>query len=155
MVCPRPILHSLLATTLSLYSLRVTVSKLPLLPYLVLKEYSYIRWTHSRPIGRQNIFLLRLCRIYLLPWDTYSWVIFCCCFRRLSVKMYCSELALLLLYIPEYFLVRVYIDVFHDIIFSYALTTTWTLTFGYIKCISYVAFNDSFLNIVFGQYFRQ
>ena len=52
--------------------------------------------------------------------------------------------------------IRVYIEVFlHDIIFSYSLTATQTLSFGYIKWTPYVAFTDSFLYIVFGQYARQ
>ena len=45
-------------------------------------------------------------------------------------------------------------DVFHDIIFSYYLTATRTLNFGYIKFPLYVAFTGSFLDVVFGQYFR-
>ena len=61
-----------------------------------------------------------------------------------------------LLYIPEYiFGVRVYIDVFHDIIFSYCLTANVTLTFGYIKWTPDVAFTGSFLDIVFGHYLRK
>ena len=44
---------------------------------------------------------------------------------------------------------------FHGIIFSYSSTATRTLTFGYIKCTPDVAFTVSFLDIVFGQYFRQ
>ena len=43
----------------------------------------------------------------------------------------------------------------HDIIFYYHLTATQTLTFGYIKWNLYVAFNDSFLDIMFGQYVRR
>ena len=65
--------------------------------------------------------------------------------------MYCSELALPLLYIPEYnFLGQVLY-----IIFAYYLTTTRTLTFGYIKWNPDVAFTGSILDILFGQYFRQ
>ena len=44
---------------------------------------------------------------------------------------------------------------FHDIIFSYYLTATRTLNFGYIKWTPDVAFTGSLLDIVFGQYFRQ
>ena len=51
--------------------------------------------------------------------------------------------------------VRFYIDIFHDIVFSYSLTATRTLTFGYIKWNPDVAFTGSFFDIVFGQYFRQ
>ena len=51
--------------------------------------------------------------------------------------------------------VRVYLDIFHDIILCYSLTTTWTLTFGYIKRTPYVDFTCSFLDIVFCQYSRQ
>ena len=79
-----------------------------------------------------------------------------CCFRKLSLKIYCRKLASPPLYIPEYiFWVRVYIDVFHKIIFSYYLTANRTLTFGYIKWTLDVDFTGSFLDIVFGQYFRQ
>ena len=46
-------------------------------------------------------------------------------------------------------------DVFHDIIFSYYLTATQTLTFGNIKWTPDVAFTVSFIDIVFGRYFRQ
>ena len=53
------------------------------------------------------------------------------------------------------FWIKVYIDVFHDIIFSYSLTANQTLTFGYIKWIPDVFFTVSFLDIVLGQYFRQ
>ena len=49
----------------------------------------------------------------------------------------------------------VYIDVFHDMIFSYYLTTTRNLTFGYIKWTPDFAFTGGFLGIVVGQYFRQ
>ena len=70
--------------------------------------------------------------------------------------MYCSELALPLLYIPEYnFRVRVYIDVFHDIIISYSLTAIQTLTFVHIILNPYDAFTGRLPNIVFRQYFRQ
>ena len=50
---------------------------------------------------------------------------------------------------------RVYIDVFHDIIFYYSLTVTQTLTFGHIKWTLDDTLTCSFLDIVFGQYFRQ
>ena len=43
----------------------------------------------------------------------------------------------------------------NDIIFFNSITTTWTLTFGYIKWNPDVAFTGSFPDIVFGQYFRQ
>ena len=43
---------------------------------------------------------------------------------------------------------------FHDIIFSYYLTATQTLTFDNIKWTPDVAFAGNFLGIVFGQYFR-
>ena len=70
-------------------------------------------------------------------------------------KTYYSNLASPLLYIPEYYFgVRVYIDV-HDIIFSDSSTATQTLTFGYIKWTPDVAFSGSYLDIVFGKYFRQ
>ena len=46
-------------------------------------------------------------------------------------------------------------DVFHDMLFSYSLTATWTLNFGCIKWTPDVAFTGSFIDIVFGQYFRQ
>ena len=46
--------------------------------------------------------------------------------------------------------VRVYIDVFNDIIFSYSFTATLTFNFGYIKWTPYVDFTGSFLDIVFG-----
>ena len=69
--------------------------------------------------------------------------------------MYYSELESPLLRIHDFFGVRVYIDVFHDITFYYYLTATQTLTFGYIKWTPDVAFTDSFFDIVFGQYFRQ
>ena len=39
---------------------------------------------------------------------------------------------------------------FHDILFSYPLTATQTLTFGYITWTPDVAFTGSFLDIVFG-----
>ena len=50
-------------------------------------------------------------------------------------KMYCSELALPLIYIPVKIIwIRLYIYIYlHDIIFSYSLTATRTLTFGYIN----------------------
>ena len=44
---------------------------------------------------------------------------------------------------------------FHDIIFSYSLTATQTLTFGHIKWTAYVALTDIFLDILFSRYFRQ
>ena len=44
---------------------------------------------------------------------------------------------------------------FHDILFFYSLTATQTLTFGYIKFSPYFTFTVSFLDIVFGMYFRQ
>ena len=51
---------------------------------------------------------------------------------------------------------RVYIDIFLVIfIFSYSLTDTWNLSFGYIKWTLYVAFTVTFLDIVFGRYDRQ
>ena len=53
------------------------------------------------------------------------------------------------------FWVRVYINVFCDIMFSYYLTSIRNLTFRWIKCIPYVAFNVSFLDILFGQYSRR
>ena len=40
-------------------------------------------------------------------------------------------------------------------IFSYYSTATRTIAFGCIKWTPYVAFTGSFLDIVFGQYFRQ
>ena len=71
-------------------------------------------------------------------------------------KMYCSELALPLLYISEYILGLEFMYMFfHDVIFSYSLTATQTLTFGYIKRTPYVDFTGTFLDIVLGQYFRQ
>ena len=70
--------------------------------------------------------------------------------------MYFRELAFPLLYITEYVIqISVYIDFFHDIIFSYSLTATQTLTFGHIKWTPDVTFTDSFRDIVFGCYFRQ
>ena len=70
--------------------------------------------------------------------------------------MYCINLASPLIYNNEYIIgVRVYIEIFLDIIFSYSLTSIQTLTFGCIKWTPYVAFTDSFLDIVFGHYFRQ
>ena len=68
--------------------------------------------------------------------------------------MYCSKLELPSLCIHDFFGVGVYVDVFHDIIFYYPLTATGTLTFK-IKWTPDVAFTGSFLDIVFGQYFRQ
>ena len=50
---------------------------------------------------------------------------------------------------------RVYIDVFNDIIFYDYLTTTQTLTFGHIKWTPYVALTGSFLDMIFHRYFRQ
>ena len=44
---------------------------------------------------------------------------------------------------------------FHDIIFPFSLTATRALTFGYIKWTPDIAFTDSFLDIVFGQYLRK
>ena len=44
---------------------------------------------------------------------------------------------------------------FYDIIFSYSLTSTRTLTFGYKKWTPDVALIGYFLGVVFGQYFRQ
>ena len=66
--------------------------------------------------------------------------------------MYCSKLASPLLYIPEKFIqIRVYLDVFRDIILSYYLTTTRTLTFSNIKYTPDFALASSFFYIVFGQ----
>ena len=45
--------------------------------------------------------------------------------------------------------------IFNDIIFSHSLTATYTLNFGYIKWTPYAAFTGSFVDIVFGHYFRQ
>ena len=53
------------------------------------------------------------------------------------------------------FHIRVYIDVFNGIIFSYYLTDTQILTFGHIKWTPDVAPNVSFLGIVLGQSFNQ
>ena len=53
------------------------------------------------------------------------------------------------------FHIRVYIDVFHDIIFSYSLTVTQILTFGHIKWTPDVARTVSFLDIVLGKSFNQ
>ena len=50
---------------------------------------------------------------------------------------------------------RVYIDILQNIIFYYSLTTTQTLTFGYIKWTPDSAFTGSFIDIVFGQYARK
>ena len=100
--------------------------------------------------------LIRLSLIYLLPWDTYSWVIFVVVLVGYHSKFYYSELASPLLYIPKQIIrVRVYIYVFHDIIFHYNLTVNRTLTIGYIKCTTSFSFTGSFLDIVFGQYVRQ
>ena len=64
-------------------------------------------------------------------------------------KMYCSELALPLLYISEYILGLGFMYMlFHDVIFFYSLTATQNLTFVYIKWTPYVAFTGSFLDIV-------
>ena len=52
-------------------------------------------------------------------------------------------------------LVRVYINVLHDITFSCSLTDIQNLTFGCIKCTPYVAFTGSFLDIVFCQHVRR
>ena len=49
----------------------------------------------------------------------------------------------------------VYIDVFHDIIFSYSLGLTQTLTFGHIKLTPDVSLAGSFLDIVFDKYVRK
>ena len=51
--------------------------------------------------------------------------------------------------------VRVYIETFCGIIFSYSFTAIQTLTFGYIKWAPYVALTINFLDTVSGQYFRQ
>ena len=104
----------------------------------------------------KKVLLLRLRRIHLLPWDTYSWVICFCCFCRLSFKNVLQLVGIaIIIHYWMIFGVRVYIDVFHDIIFSYSLTDTRTLTFGYIKWTPDVAFTGSFLDIVFDQCFRQ
>ena len=95
-------------------------------------------------------------RIYIIPLETYIWAIFFAAIIVSHSKMYCSKLASPLLCIPEYFFwVRVYIDFFHDIIFYYSLTSTRTLTFGYIKLTPDVSFTGIFLDIVLGQNFRQ
>ena len=70
-------------------------------------------------------------------------------------KTYCSELTFPLLYISVLIIPdRVYINVFHDIIYFYSLTTTQTSTFRYIKWPPHVALTGSFLDVVFGQYVR-
>ena len=53
------------------------------------------------------------------------------------------------------FHIRVYIDVFHDLIFSYYLTDTQTLTFGNIKWTPDVAPTVRFLNVVLPQSYKE
>ena len=43
-------------------------------------------------------------------------------------------------------------DIFYDKTISYYLTSTQTLTFGYIQSTPYVAFTGSFLDIVYCQH---
>ena len=79
-----------------------------------------------------------------------------CHFCRLSLKMYCIDLASPLLYIPKYVIqIRVYIVVFHDITFSYYLIATRNLTFGHIKWTPDITLTHSFPDILFVRYSRQ
>ena len=53
------------------------------------------------------------------------------------------------------FQIRVYIDAFHDIIFSYSLIGTQTLIFGHIRQTPDVASTVIYRGIVFREAFKQ